>query len=133
MTVENGNGELKQLVEIKRAYRKGLASLEEQLTAKYERELADGKKQLKEHYLENLVDTIFADSAPAKTVPEPAAPTTPAEPESPKCPACETPVGEGDKFCAECAYPLMEESAKEVDMSEWPVASAGRRLRSRRS
>ena len=44
MTAENGNGELRQLLGIKRAYRKDLASLEEQLKAQFERELAESKK-----------------------------------------------------------------------------------------
>ena len=132
MTAENGNGELRQLLEIKRAYRRDLTSFEEELTSRYEGELADGKKRLKERYLENVVDTVFADPAPVKTVPKAVAPTATAEPESPKCPECETSVAEGDKFCAECACPLIEEPEKEADMSEWPVASAGRKFRPRR-
>ena len=62
------NGELRKQLEIKRAYRWDLASLEEDLRAKYERELADSKKRLKEQYLENVVDTVFAEPAPVKSV-----------------------------------------------------------------
>ena len=127
MTTENGNGELKQLLEIKRTYRRDLSSFEEELTAKYERELADGKKRLKEQYLENVVDAVFADSAPGKAVPEIVESSVPAEPESPKCPECETPVAEGDKFCANCAYPLQEDVKDDT-----PVVSTGRKFRTRR-
>jgi hypothetical protein len=131
--MENGNGELRQLLEIKRSYRKGLTSFEEMLKVQYERDLTDGKKRLKEKYLENVVDVVFAESAPAKPKPEVAPPEAAPEPESPKCPDCGTPVAEGDKFCSDCACPLIEEPEKKgVDMSEWPVASAGRRLKSRR-
>jgi len=126
LTTENGNGELKQLLEIKRTYRRDLTSLEEELRVKFERELANGKRRLKEQYLENVVDTVFADSAPVKAVPEIVEPSAPAEPESPKCPVCETPVAEGDKFCAECAAPL-----KEVE-DDAPVVSQGREFRTRR-
>lgn len=127
MTTENGNGELKQLLEIKRTYRRDLTSFEEEFTAKYERELADGKKRLKEQYLENVVDAVFADTAPAKTIPGVEEPGVPAEPESPKCPECDMPVAEGDKFCAECAYPLQEDVRNETK-----VASTGRRQSTRR-
>jgi hypothetical protein len=126
MTAENGNGELRQLLEIKHAYRKGLTSLEEELKVQFERDLADGKKRLKEKYLENIVDTVFAETAPVKPVPEVAAPIAPAEPEPPKCPDCGSPVDPMDKFCAQCAAPL-EEDVKE----NAPVVSQGRNFRTR--
>jgi hypothetical protein len=135
MTAENGNGngELRQLLEIKRAYRQGLTSLEGQLKADYERDLADGKKKLKEKYLEQVVDAVFAESTPVAPKVEVAEPSAPAEPESPKCPECGEPTAEGDKFCSRCASPLAEEPEKKgADMSEWPVASAGRKLKPRR-
>ncbi len=125
MTAENGNGELRQLLEIKRAYRKGLTSLEEELKVQFERDLADGKKRLKEKYLESVVDAVFAESAPPKT--EAIEPSAPPEPESPKCPECESPVDPMDKFCAECAFPLTEEVKNDA-----PVPSASRQLRKRR-
>ena len=127
MTAENGNGELRQLLGIKRAYRQGLTSLEGQLRADYERDLADGKKKLKEKYLEQVVDAIFAESAPAAPKVEVAEPSAPAEPESPKCPECGSPVDPMDKFCAECAFPLTEEVKNDA-----PVPSASRQLRKRR-
>jgi hypothetical protein len=127
MTAENGNGELRQLLEIKRAYRKGLTSLEEELKVQFERDLADGKKRLKEKYLENVVDTIFAESAPPAPKPEVVEQSAPAEPESPRCPECGSPVDPMDKFCSECAYPLIEEVKNDAQ-----VPSASRQLRKRR-
>jgi len=127
LTTENGNGELKQLLEIKRTYRRDLTSFEEDLAAKYDRELVDGKKRLKEQYLENVFDAVFADPARAKAIPGVEEPSAPAMPESPKCPECETPVGEGDKFCAECACPLQEDVRNETK-----VVSTGRRQSTRR-
>ena len=118
----NGNGELRKLLEIKRAYRKDLTSLEEELSVKFERELADGKKRLKGQYLENVVDTVFAESAK----PVVAVPSAPAEPTPPACPECGGTVGPSDKFCANCAYPLQEDVKDNV-----PVVSTGRRLRTR--
>jgi len=137
MTAENGNGELRQLLEIKRAYRRGLASLEEELKAKFERELADGKKRLREEYLENVVDAVFAEPAPVQDVkpepkPEPAvAPEVEAK-QPDVCPECEAPVNPTDKFCGQCAYPLKELPSKEAGMSEYPVVTAGRKLRAQR-
>jgi len=128
MTAENENGELRQLLGIKRAYRKDLASTEEQLKAQFERELAESRKRLKEKYLENVVDTVFAEPAPAPPKPEVAMPSAPAEPEPPKCPECDCPVDPTDKFCAECAAPLSPEGV----MDNPQVVSASRQLRKRR-
>jgi hypothetical protein len=132
---ENGNGELKQLLEIKRAYRKDLTSLEEDVRAKLERELADGKKRLKEQYLEKIVDAVFAEPAPSrpvaaapvevKTEPEPAPRGTVVI--AHECPECGAPVNPGDTFCSRCAYPLKEDAKNET-----PVVSASRQLRTRR-
>jgi hypothetical protein len=132
---ENGNGELKQLLEIKRAYRKELTSLEEDVRAKLERELVDGKKRLKEQYLEKIVDTVFAEPVPVRPVtPTPSEAKT--EPEhSPRgtivlaqeCPECGASINPGDMFCSKCAYPLKEDVKNET-----PVVSAGRQLRTRR-
>jgi len=129
MTAENGNGngELRQLLGIKRAYRKDLASTEEQLKAQFERELAESRKRLKEKYLENVVDTVFAEPTPAPPKTKVAMPSAPAEPEPPKCPECDSPVDPTDKFCAECAFPLTEEVKNDA-----PVPSASRQLRKRR-
>ena len=131
MTADNGNenGELRKLLEIKRAYRRDLASLEEDLRAKYERELADSKKRLKEQYLENVVDTVFAEPAPVKPVLEVAPPevSVPKADVPPRCPDCDAPVDPTDKFCAECSYPLKEDVKDDA-----PVVSAGSKFRKRR-
>ena len=124
---ENGNGELRKLLEIKRAYRKDLTSLEEELKIKFERELADGKKRLKEQYLENVVDTVFAEPAPAEPKPVAVEPSAPVEPEPPSCTECGGTIGPNDKFCANCAYPLREDVKDDA-----PVVSTGRQLRTRR-
>jgi hypothetical protein len=120
--MEHENGELRQLLEIKRAYRTDLTSLEEELKAKFERELADGKKRLKEEYLEKVVDTVFAEpaevavevkDATVKIVPEVEIKTevTPApSPPVTSCPECGTTVDVRDKFCPQCAFPLRDES-----------------------
>ena len=141
MTIENENGELRQLLEIKHAYRQGLATLEGQLKADYERDLADGKKRLKEQYLENVVDTVFAEPAPPGTVEVEAKEATIALRPEVKldvkvnapgiCPECSAKVDTNDKFCSQCAFPLTEPLEKEADMSDFPVVSAGRRLRTR--
>jgi len=143
MTAENGNGELRQLLDIKRAYRKGLTTLEGQLKADYERDLADGKKKLKEKYLEQVVDAVFAESPPtppATVEVEAKEATIALRPEvkldvkvsTPgKCPECDAPVDPMDKFCSQCAFPLTEPVEKEADMSDFPVVSAGRKFRTR--
>jgi len=132
MSAENGNGELRQLLEIKRGYRKELASLEEELKTKYELDLADGKKCLKEQYLENVVDTVFAEPAPVHVTVEPKTETEP----TPKgagtvvlaqeCPECGAPVHPEDKFCSRCAAPL-----KEDEKLGESVAIAGRKRSTR--
>ena len=131
MTAENGNGngELRKLLEIKRAYRRDLASLEEDLRTKYERELADSKKRLKEQYLENVVDTVFAEPAPVKPVLEVASPdaSVPKADVPARCPDCDAPVDPTDKFCAECSYPLKEDVKDDA-----PVVSVGCKFRKRR-
>ena len=100
MTAENGNGELRQLLGIKRVYRKDLASREEQLKAQFERDLAESRKRLKEKYLENVVDAVFAEPAPAPPRPEVAMSSAPAELEPSKCPECDNPVDPTGKFSA---------------------------------
>jgi len=121
MTVQNENGELRQLLEIKRAYRRDLTSLEEEVKARFDRELLDGKKRLKEQYLENVVDAVFGETAPAEMKTVAVEPGAPAEPKPPACPECGGAVDPNDKFCARCAFPLKED--------EKPVAVAGRKLR----
>ena len=137
MTAENGNGELTQLVQIKRAYKKSVADLETELKTKYEQELSDGRRRLKGQYLENVVDAVFGESSPAPPAPKPeqfqAPAPAPAELESSKCPECDSPVDPMDKFCAECASPLKEsENDEHPSMENYPVASASSQFRKRR-
>ena len=127
MTAENGNGELRQLLDIKHAYRKDVSEYEADLTEKYERELAQAKKQMKEKYLEKIVDTVFADTTSAQpTKPEPASNEAPEVKEQATCPECDSSVNPSDKFCSHCASPLREgESSESV-----PITS--RKFKSRR-
>jgi len=134
MTAENGNGELAQLVQIKRAYKKNINDLEIELKSRYAQELTEGKRGLKQRYLESVVDVVFAESAVVPPAPKPepvqAPAPTPAELESPKCPECDSPVDPMDKFCAECASPLKEsENDERPSMANYPVASASSQLR----
>jgi hypothetical protein len=101
-----------------------LTSLEKELRVKFERELVDGKKRLKEQYLESVVDTVFAELAPVKPAPEAAPPeaSVPKADVPPRCPDCDAPVDPTDKFCAECSYPLKEDVKDDA-----PVVSTGRR------
>lgn len=126
MTIENGNGEIKQLVGVKRAYRGKVTSLEADLRAKFEADLKAGKKDLKDQYLESVVDIVFADpdAAPVEVTvskPEIAVDVTPkvsvsVEAKRPdKCPECDSDVRPGDKFCSECAFPLKDESVSDED------------------
>jgi hypothetical protein len=135
LTIENENGELRQLAAIKRAYRKALTSLEEELKTKFERELADGKKKAKEEYLESVVDVIFAEPAAAQVeVPAPVVSQVEvktevaSKPAAPlpviDCPGCGARVDATANFCAQCAFPL-KETEKNV------VAASSRKLGSR--
>jgi hypothetical protein len=63
---EDENGDLRALVEIKRTYRSKVASLEADSKERYERELADGRKRLKEQYLDKVVAIVFGEPAPAE-------------------------------------------------------------------
>ena len=126
MTAENGNGELRQLAAVKRAFKSELADVEKDLREKFERELSAKKLKLREKYLEKVVDAVFGESPDVK-VPEPR--EIEESVESPKCPECGTPVASGDKFCANCASPLKDEE----EMSSEPgLAVAGRVLKSKR-
>jgi hypothetical protein len=133
VSAENGNGEVKQLLEIKRNYRRNLVSLEMDLKAKFERELAEGKKQLQSTYLESIVDVVFAEAPQSPPAEETvAAPPAPVQSESQwsgakvlarECPECASSVREDDKFCPNCAYPLKDPLKED----EKPVSIATRR------
>ena len=130
MTAENGNVELRELIELRRSYRVDLGRIEDQ-----EKALKAEKKDLKTRYIEAAVDVadkIFPDVLEAKPAPSPApVPKVEAEPESPKCPECDTPVAEGDKFCANCACPLKEEN-ENIASSPTRLTVTGSQRRPRR-
>jgi hypothetical protein len=138
---ENGNGEVKQLAGVKRAYRGKVTALEADLRAKFEADLADGKKRLKDEYLEAVVDVVFADDALPIEVnvrkAEVSVDVTPKvsvtlEAKQPgKCPECDSDVRPDDKFCSECAYPLKEEKRSEIE-GDAILGTAGRQRRTRR-
>ena len=135
MTAEDENGELKQLLEIKRAYRRSLTTFEEETRTKFERELAEGKKRLQGQYLESIVDAVFAEAAPTPPVEESApalepmlAPTpTPVEVKL-VCPDCESPIALSDKFCPQCATPLKEDEklGQQVGVTSRHIRTRGR-------
>jgi len=133
MTADNGNGELRELIQLRRSYRADLSRIEDQ-----EKALKTEKKDLKTRYIEvavDVADRIFPDTVESKPAPAPApspkVEEVEAEPESPKCPECETPVAEGDKFCANCAYPLKEEN-ENIGSSPTRLTVTGSQRRPRR-
>jgi len=74
---QEGNGELKRLLELKRTYRAGAVALEAELKEyalaletelkKYKEEIAYRKKRLKEKYIEDLANFVFAEPAEQPT------------------------------------------------------------------
>jgi hypothetical protein len=140
---ENGNGEVKQLAGVKRAYRGKVTSLEADLRAKFEADLADGKNRLKREYLEAVVDVVFADDAVPVEVSvkkaEISVDVTPrvsvsveAKTDPTRCPNCDAPIDPMDKFCSECAYPLKEENVTDEDPRTNLLGTAGSFRRKRR-
>lgn len=83
MSNENGNGEVKKLVALRHDYKDEVVQLEEDLKAKFEQELDAGKKDLKDKYLEKVVDWFYSNGfngnghamtdVPPPREPEPAA------------------------------------------------------------
>ena len=122
MTTENGNGELRQLIELKRNYRTESAKIQDEI-----KRLVEQKKQLKVDYIERAVD-IADRTFPEQPEPVLASTPAPASPQVRECPECGATVEAKDKFCSQCASSLKEH----VD-DETTVASAGSRLRPRRS
>ena len=136
MTEENG--EVRQLLEMRRAFRECVLALESELKAKYERELKEGKSRLREQFYEDVVS--FLDTAPGFAEAPKAEPTMPpeakSEPEPTKtaevptksgvCPECDAKVDPDAKFCSQCAAPLKDEEMKDEPTKE-TVASASRK------
>jgi len=117
---ENGNGEVKELLEIKHSYRKNVMELEGKLRADFEKDLADAKKRLRQGYLERIVDVVFAESPPQK-IPEETTPVEekveePDEAPSPStCRECDATLDADAKFCSQCATPVESDEPESVE------------------
>jgi hypothetical protein len=148
MTAQNANGDLKALVALKRSYNERMAELQAGIE-----QLERTKKRTRSEFIEKAVeiaDDVFSEAAPepaqlaveakeatvtvvpkveVKTEVTPKlAPTPPVT----TCPDCAATLNTNDKFCSQCAFPLKEREKDEgPSMENWPVGSAGRKLRSR--
>jgi ribosomal protein L40E len=110
---ENGNGELAALLSVKRGYKNELVNLEAELRSKFDRDLAEGKKALKENYLEQIVDVIFAEAAFQEPEKKQEPPARVVEPKPSVCSECGAKLDLGAKFCSQCANPVEEEEKNE--------------------
>ena len=128
MSDENGNGELAQLLRVKRDYRKAAQDLEAELKTKFEENLANGKKRLKEQYLEKIVDVVFAETAPAVAVEEKKVEPSP---DPSVCATCGSKLDLGAKFCSQCATPIEEVDLKDANVTKVAFASRKRSVRVR--
>jgi hypothetical protein len=136
MSNGNGNGEVKRLVELKHTFKAEASQLEEDLRKKFAQELEAAEKNLKDKYLEQVVDWFYSNGFGEKP-PEPEqAPAAVAEPapqpetestasSGPTCPNCGANLVPGDKFCSQCASPI-EDQETEQALAATPVATAGR-------
>jgi hypothetical protein len=154
----NGNGEVKKLVELKHTFKAETSQLEADLRAKFAQELEAAEKALKDKYLEQVVDWFygngFNDKPPQPPEEEPATAevpphdvpetevTTPAPqpdsestestksttPSGPTCPNCGATLDSGANFCSQCASPI-EDQETEQAVAATPVATAGRLMR----
>jgi len=125
---ENGNGELAQLLRVKRGYRKAAQDLEAELKAKFEENLAKGEKRLKEQYLEKIVDAVFAETAPVVAVEEK---KVEPPPDPSVCATCGSKLDLGAKFCSQCATPIEEVDLKDANVTKVAFASRKRSVRVR--
>jgi hypothetical protein len=125
---ENDNGELTALVSVKHSYSNELVNLEAELKSKFERDLADGKRALKEKYLEQIVDVVFQEP-PQEQPKKPEPPALVVESKSSTCSQCGAKLDLGAKFCSQCASHVEEDGKNEGTT----VVSAGRIHSSRRS
>ena len=128
MSDENGNGELAQLLRVKRDYRKAAQDLESELKAKFEENLAKGEKRLKEQYLEKIVDAVFAETAPVVAVEEK---KVEPPPDPSVCATCGSKLDLGAKFCSQCASPIEEGDLKDANVTKIAFASRKRGVRVR--
>ena len=74
----NGNGEIKKLVGLKHDYKDEVTRLEEDLKTKFDQSLTQGKKDLKDKYLEKLVDWFYSNGFNGQTSPPETTQPTPA-------------------------------------------------------
>lgn len=128
MSDQNGNGELRKLVEARRKFLDNFHAA----TTEYEEKL----DQLRDEYLETITYSALNDpylvevrralhAKAEKAVAESPAPVPASATET--CPGCgEEIVDENASFCSNCAFPLNEGRMNE----ESNVVSAGRRFRS---
>ncbi len=141
MSNGNGNGEVKKIVELRHSYKDDVAKLEADLKARLEQELETGKKDLKDKYLEHVVDWFYGNGlnapdaqpeqgldAPPEHADEPPMPDAdepeplPTDgPDPTACNECGAKVVEGDRFCSQCATPI-EADEKEPGEAAVPVA-----------
>ena len=134
----NGNGEVRRLVDLKHTFKAEASQLESDLRAKFAQELEAAEKDLKYKYLEQVVDWFYGggfngkppekkEAAP-KPEPEPAPPVDEKEaplpqgdtPDTVLCTNCGAKLLEGDQFCSQCSAPV------EAATDQPSVATAGR-------
>ena len=61
MSNGNGNGEIQKLVNLKHVYKDEVTQLEADLKTKFDQALAAAKKELKDKYLEKLVEWFYSN------------------------------------------------------------------------
>jgi len=132
----NGNGEVRRLVDLKHTFKAEASQLEADLRAKFAQELEAAEKDLKDKYLEQVVDWFYGGGFNGKPPqperkeagPEPAPPVEQKEapllqgdtPDTVLCTSCGAKLLEGDQFCSQCSAPV------ETATDQPPVATAGR-------
>jgi hypothetical protein len=152
MSNSNGNGEVQRIIDLKHRFKDEIAQLEADIKARLEAELESGKKDLKDKYLEQLVDWFFSNgfNAPPEVIPaEPPIPaipsptptvevtikpqpeeTTEAQPEQAStdvCDTCGSTLDTDAKFCSQCSAPV--ETETQTNTEAGPVVPAGRLTR----
>jgi hypothetical protein len=143
----NGNGDVKKLVDLKHSFKSDVDTLVADLQSKYDHELEAGKKDLKDKYLEQVVDWFYSNGFnghPPQPAVEPEPVPAVKEGDQSKqagdtadntagnvtCPECRGVVIEGDKFCSQCSAPLLlpapAAAVQETATTDNGPASAGR-------
>jgi hypothetical protein len=131
LTNGNGNGETKKIVDLRQAYKNDVTQAEAALRAKFDEELATAKKELKDKYLEKVVDWFYSNgfnghgtvppAPPPVPEPEPVAefpqtsqapepePTPPQEETAPAaatCSECGASLVPEANYCSQCSAPV---------------------------